>query len=152
MAGKTDLRKLEDRVRRLEKKVRSLSLRVESLASSDLEAAILEALAQEWETVSPPGILDITELAERLEEPISAIKEKVEALFERGSCTPTVPVWPFSSPTRGTMLPSRLGRRKASGLPPALRHPDCGFIHFPPAMVFLMASQSDNSRIRCIIW
>lgn len=84
MAGKTDLRKLEDRVRRLEKTVRDLSLRVESLSSSDLEMAILEILAMEWEAVSPPGILDIAEVAEKLEEPQENIKERIESLFTRG--------------------------------------------------------------------
>ncbi|MDX1708398.1 MAG: hypothetical protein R3274_07345 [Desulfobacterales bacterium] len=48
------------------------------------ERDLLALLADEWDTAGPPGYLETTIVAKRLQKTLPAVKAAIQSLFEKG--------------------------------------------------------------------
>ena len=48
------------------------------------EKNLLKLLADEWDEAGPPGYIETTTLAERLQMPVPQVKSVIQSLFEKG--------------------------------------------------------------------
>ena len=67
----------------LEKRIRELEEKLSEYESA--EQRLLKILADEWDNIGPPGIVDVQDLAEKLDLDPEEVRKIIKPLFERAA-------------------------------------------------------------------